>query len=198
MITRLIILTICLLKAATLPAESMDPTKLKPLKEKEEIAEKVKEVSKQIARDYEGKDLVIVMVLKGALCLVADLIREIDLPLDIQTVQCSSYGARGTERGELTVIGADRLQIHNRDVLIVDDIFDTGHTMTTLIDTLQEQKPRSIRSCVLLYKQDVPKVTDYRPEYVLFDIPNAFVVGYGLDYKEQYRGLPGVYVLVTP
>lgn len=198
MITRLTILTICLLKVATLPAESMDPTKLRPLIKKEQIAEKVKEASKQISLDYQGKDLVIVMVLKGALCVVADLIREIDLPLDIQTVQCSSYGARGTERGELTVIGADRLQIHNRDVLIVDDIFDSGHTMMTLIDTLQEHKPRSIKSCVLLYKQDVHKVTDYRPEYVLFDIQNEFVVGFGLDYKEQYRGLPGVYVLVAP
>ena len=124
MITRLTILTICLLKVATLPAESMDPTKLRPLIKKEQIVEKIKEASRQISLDYEGKDLVIIMVLKGALCLAADLIREIDLPLDIQTVQCSSYGARGTERGELTVIGTDRLQIHNRDVLIVDDVFD--------------------------------------------------------------------------
>jgi hypoxanthine phosphoribosyltransferase len=198
MITRLIILTICLLKVATLPAESMDPTKLRPLIEKEQIAEKVRETSSQITRDYQGKDLVIVMVLKGALCVVADLIREIDLPLDVQTVQCSSYGSGGTQRGELTVLGAERLQIHNRDVLLVDDIFDTGHTMVTLIDTLKEQNPRSIKSCVLLNKQDVHKITDYRPEYVLFDIPNLFVVGYGLDYKEQYRGLPGVYVLVSP
>lgn len=198
MITRLTILTICLLKAAILPAESMDLSKLRPLIEKEQIAEKVKETSKQITLDYQGKDLVIVMVLKGALCVVADLIREIDLPLDVQTVQCSSYGARGTERGELTVIGADRLKIHNRDVLIVDDIFDTGHTMVTLIDTLKEQNPRSIKSCVLLNKQDVHKITDYRPEYVLFDIDNLFVVGYGLDFKEQYRGLSGVYVLEAP
>lgn len=198
MITRLTILTICLLKAAILPAESMDPLKLRPLIEKEQIAEKVKETSKQITLDYQGKDLVIVMVLKGALCIVADLIREIDLPLDVQTVQCSSYGARGTERGELTVIGADLLKIHNRDVLIVDDIFDTGHTMVTLIDTLKEQNPRSIKTCVLLNKQDVPKITDYRPEYVLFDIANLFVVGYGLDFKEQYRGLSGVYVLEAP
>ncbi len=198
MITRLTILTICLLKAAILPAESMDPLKLRPLIEKEQIAEKVKETATQITLDYQGKDLVIVMVLKGALCIVADLIREIDLPLDVQTVQCSSYGARGTERGELTVIGADLLKIHNRDVLIVDDIFDTGHTMVTLIDTLKEQNPRSIKTCVLLNKQDVPKITDYRPEYVLFDIANLFVVGYGLDFKEQYRGLSGVYVLEAP
>jgi hypoxanthine phosphoribosyltransferase len=198
MITRLTILTICLLKAAILPAESMNPSKLRPLIKKEQIVEKIKEISQQITHDYRGKDLVVVMVLKGALCVVADLIREIDLPLDLQTVQCSSYGSHGMTRGELSVLGADRLQIHNRDVLIVDDIFDTGHTMITLIDTLKGQKPRTVKSCVLLNKQDVHKITDYRPEYVLFDIDNLFVVGYGLDYKEQYRGLSGVYVLEAP
>lgn len=198
MITRLLILTICLLKAVTLPAESMDPTKLKSLISKEQIEDKIKETCLQIECDYKGKDLVIVMVLKGAVCLVADMIRGVNLPLDLQTVQCSSYGARGTMRGELTVLGADLLQIHNRDVLVVDDIFDSGHTMMALFKVLEKQGPRSLKSCVLLYKQDVPKVTDYRPDYVLFDIQNLFVVGYGLDFKERYRGLSGVYVLESP
>ncbi len=198
MITRLIILTICLLKAATLPAETMDPTKLRPLIDKSEIALKIKQTAHQIKEDYAGKDLVIVMVLKGALCLVADLIRELDLPLDVETVQCSSYGSRGTQRGELQVIGLDRLHIHNRDVLIVDDIFDSGHTMMKLIETLQAQNPHSLKTCVLLYKKEAPKITDYRPDYVLFDIHNLFVVGYGLDFKERYRGLSGVYVLESP
>ncbi len=193
---RSIILTICLLKAAILPAESMP--KLRPLIEKEKIANQIETISAQINQDYKGKDLVVVMVLKGSLCLVADLIRSLNLPLDLQTVQCSSYGARGAEQGSLTVLGADRLNIHNRDVLIVDDIFDTGNTMLTLLETLQKQKPRSLKSCVLLYKQEVPKKGDYRPEYVLFDIQNEFVVGYGLDYKEQYRGLPGIYILESP
>jgi hypoxanthine phosphoribosyltransferase len=173
----------------------MDPTQLRPLIQKEEIAAKVRETAAQIKKDYAGKDLVIVMVLKGALCLVADLIRELDIPFDIEAVQCSSYGARGHVRGELQVIGADLIHIHNRDVLIVDDIFDSGHTMTTLFDTLKLQNPRSLKTCVLLYKKDVPKVTNYRPDYVLFDIDNFFVIGYGLDFKEKYRGLPGVYVL---
>lgn len=198
MIIRLVILTICLLKAATLPAESMDSTKLRPLIEKEEIARRMKEISAEITRDYQGKDLVIVMVLKGALCVVADMIRQVDLPLDLQMVQCSSYGARGTMRGDLNVIGIDRLQIHNRDVLVVDDIFDSGHTMEALMDALQSLKPRSLKTCVLLYKQDSPKMTEYQPDYVLFDIQNLFVVGYGLDYKERYRGLSGVYVLEVP
>ncbi len=192
MIIRSLILTSFLLKAALLPAESMD-SHLKPLISKEQISEKLHETALQIKSDYANKDLVVVMVLKGSLCLVADLIRELDLPLDVQVVQCSSYGARGTQRGELSVFGLDRLNIHNRDVLIVDDIFDSGHTMNVLIDKLGEKQPRSIKSMVLLAK-DVPHVTDYRPEYVLFDIENLFVVGYGLDFKERYRGLTGVYV----
>ncbi len=198
MITRLAILTICLLKAVTLTAESMDPTKVKPIITKEQIAAKVRDVASQIERDYAGKDLVIVMVLKGAVCLVADLIREIELPLDLQTVQCSSYGARGSMRGELTVLGAERLQIQGRDVLIVDDIFDSGRTMMTLLKELEKQNPRSLKSCVLLFKEDVSKATEYRPDYILFNIPNLFVVGYGLDFKERYRGLSDVCIMVEP
>ena len=191
MIIRSIILTICLLKVATLPAESF----LRPLISKEEIAIKIRETAHQINADFAGQDLVIVMVLKGAVCLVSDLIREIDLPLEVETIQCSSYGARGATRGDLQVIGADLLHLHNRDILIVDDIFDSGKTMTTLIDTLGKQGPRSIKTCSLLYKKDVFKVADYRPDYVLFDIDDLFVVGYGLDFKEKCRNLPGIYVL---
>lgn len=168
---------------------------LKPLITKEQIAEQIQKMAAQIKRDYVGKDLVIVMVLKGALCLVADLIREIDLPLSLETIQCSSYGHRGTERGDLQVIGADRLHVHNRDVLIVDDIYDSGHTMTTLLETFKELKPRSLKTFVLLYKKNVHKVSNHKPDYILFEIDNLFVVGYGLDYKERYRGLSGIYVL---
>ena len=197
MIIRSIILTACLLKVATLPAEDMDPRNLSPLIPQEQIAEKIREVSVQIKKDYEDKDLVIVMVLKGALCLVADMIREIDLPLDIETIRCSSYGAGGIMRGDLMVIGADDLEVQGRDVLIVDDIFDSGHTMMTLLEILQTKQPRSLKTCVLLFK-DAPKVTDYRPDYVLFNIQNQFVVGYGLDFKERYRGLTGVFFLNAP
>lgn len=168
-----------------------------PLIDKNQIAQKVHEAAAQVQRDYTGKDLVIVMVMKGAICIVADLIRELDLPLDVEYVQCSSYGARGIERGELQVIGLERLKIHNRDVLIVDDIFDSGHTLSTLTDALKEKGPRSLKSLVFL-KKNVSHITDLRPDYVLFDIENLFVVGYGLDYKERYRGLGGVYVLSNP
>ncbi|HSX26775.1 MAG TPA: hypoxanthine phosphoribosyltransferase [Chlamydiales bacterium] len=172
----------------------MDPEKTKLLISQDQISEKLTLAAGQIQRDYNGKDLVIVMVLKGALCLTADLIRKLDLPLDVEYVQCSSYGAGGKQRGELQIIGLDRLHIHNRDVLLVDDIFDSGHTMQALVSALREKHPRTLKSLVLLSK-NVPHVTDYRPDYVLFPIENLFVVGYGLDYKERYRGLEGVYVL---
>jgi len=167
---------------------------LKPLIDKSRIAETLREMAKAIQRDYKGKELVIVMVLKGSLCLVADLIRELDLPLDIEVVQCSSYGAKGAERGELEIIGLDRLHIQHKDVLVVDDIFDSGHTLTKLLGALKAKHPKSIKSLVLLLKK-VARSTEYLPEYVLFEIENLFVVGYGLDYKERYRGLSGVYVL---
>jgi hypoxanthine phosphoribosyltransferase len=171
------------------------PINLKKILDPDAIAAKVKEVSFQITKDYQGKDLVLVMVLKGALLLVADMMREINLQFEVQSVQCSSYGSLGTKRGDLRVDGADRLIIHNRDVLIVDDIFDSGNTMRSLMEVIKAQAPRSLKTCVLLCKKDVSRTTEYRPDYVLFDVDNLFVVGYGLDYKEHYRGLNGVYVL---
>ncbi len=190
MTIRLAILISSLIMAAPLRGELVDEN-LRILIDQEKIKSKVTEVAKQIEQDYQNKDLVVVMVFKGALCIVADLIREINLPLNIEAVQCSSYGALGTQRGELKVYGLDRVNVHNRDVLIVDDIFDTGHTMATLYKELEKQAPHSIKSCVLLCK-NVPHVTT-PPDYVLFEIENEFVVGYGLDYKELYRGLPGIY-----
>lgn len=163
----------------------------------EEISKKIREIAALLEKAYVGKDLVIVMVLKGAICLTADLIRELDLAFDIAHVQCSSYGAKGTQRGELTVMGLERLTLEGRDVLIVDDIFDSGNTLATLTKAIQEKKAKSVKSLVLLHK-NVPHITDLRPDYTLFDIEDLFVVGYGLDYKERYRGLTGVYVLENP
>jgi hypoxanthine phosphoribosyltransferase len=160
---------------------------------KQRIAAKIKVVAREIDREYTQKDLVILMVLKGAVCFAADLLRAIRVPCDIEAVQCASYGARGTLRGDLNIFGLERINLTGRDVLIVDDIFDSGHTLTSLIHAVQEQRPSSIKSLVLLYKK-VTHVTLMRPDYVLFEIEDHFVVGYGLDYKERYRGLSGVYI----
>jgi hypoxanthine phosphoribosyltransferase len=166
---------------------------LKPLISKQEIALKVKETAQQIHEDYQDKKLVVLMVLKGAICLVADLIREVKLPLELQVVRCSSYG--GKVRGQLIVEGLDKLDVKNKDVLIVDDIFDTGHTVGALVKALEGLSPRSIQSCVLLNKKGIEKATTHQPKYVLFDVDDLFVVGYGLDYEEQYRGLDSIYVM---
>jgi hypoxanthine phosphoribosyltransferase len=157
------------------------------------IHKKIKEVARRLEVDYIGKRPVIVMVLKGSICLVADLIRELEIPVDIEAISCSSYGARGTERGELRISGLERLSLKGRDVLLVDDIYDSGHTLSTVHDAILQMEPASIKSLVLLVK-NVPHITNYRPDYALFEVDNLFVVGYGLDYKELYRGLPGICV----
>jgi len=168
--------------------------KVRVLINQDQIHQKIKEVARQIERDYQGKNLVVVTVLKGAILLTADLIREIDLPLTLETIQCSSYGAGGARRSELKIFGLDRLDIKDKDVLIVDDIFDTGHTMAGLYKAFADLYPSSIKNCVLLKKM-VPHETTIRPDYALFEIENLFVVGYGLDYKERYRGFPSVCVV---
>lgn len=171
---------------------------MKLLIDKETIAHRLREVAARISRDYEGKDLVVVMVLKGALCLVADLIRELTIPFTVETVQCSSYGSNGTQRGELSINQFDLAPFANRHVLIVDDIFDSGHTLSALTKKIDEINPASIDWCVLLDKQNVSKVSAIQPKYTLFSIDNLFVVGYGLDFKEKYRGLPGIYQIESP
>lgn len=168
--------------------------KVKPLIGQEQIASKISEIAAEIDRDYADLDLVIVMVLKGAVCFVADLIRKVTVPCDLQMVQCSSYGVKGTERGELTIFGLDALDIAGRDVLLVDDIFDSGHTLFALREALQKKQPSSLRTLVLLSRK-VPHRTDFRPDRSGFSIGTEFVIGYGLDYKERFRGLPGVFIL---
>jgi hypoxanthine phosphoribosyltransferase len=179
---------------AILPVRRMEYDLGEPLITEAQIAQKIREVAAQIRSDYFGKDLVILMVLKGAICLVADFIRVLAIPFELQVIQCSSYGAKGTERGPVQISGLDRLQIHHRDVLIVDDMFDAGQTMTALREACLAKNPRTLKSMVLLSK-NVPRATAYRPDYILFPVENVFVVGYGLDFKEQYRGLSGIYAL---
>ncbi len=160
-----------------------------------EINEKICEIGKIIDREYAGEELTIIMVMKGAVCLVADLIRNIHIPCSIEFVQACSYGQRGMLRGVLTINGLDNVEIHSKNILLVDDIFDSGTTLTSILDAISLKKPKTLKSLVLLSK-NIPRETKYKPDHVLFTIEDRFVVGYGLDYKELYRGLPGVYVLV--
>lgn len=167
---------------------------LELLIDRKEIEKKILFFAKQLEQDYEGKEIVLVMIMKGSFILVADLIRHLHTPLHIEFLQCKSYGQGGMYKGELEVSLIDTLDIENKDVLLVDDIFDTGITLTEVINALEGKNPASLRTLVLLTK-NVPRKSDYLPDYSLFDIEDHFVVGYGIDYKEYYRELPDIYKL---
>ena len=167
---------------------------MKRLIEESDIREKVSALGEQIARDYSGRPLTVLGVLTGSIVMLSDLIRTINLPLRVGLIQASSY--RGTEvtAGDLTINSELVPEISNRDVLLVDDIFDSGRTIASLIETVRKKNPNSVRSAVLLKKAE-QSVVKIEPDYFCFEIPNVFVVGYGLDYNDEYRHLPYIAVL---
>lgn len=166
---------------------------LELLLSKEVIAAKIAQVASRLDRLYGQDELVLVAVMKGAICLAADLMRALKEPMVIlECVQASSYGMRGDQRGELTIGSLSAMDVRDKHVLLVDDIFDSGVTLHTIAKDLQSKQPRSLRTLVLLSKQ-VPRQMAWEPDEVLFSIENRFVIGYGLDYNERYRALDGVY-----
>jgi hypoxanthine phosphoribosyltransferase len=158
-----------------------------------QIARQVRKLADEIERDFAGRDLVVVSLLNGTVLFLADLIRHLSLPLKLDFIGVSSYRA-GTESRELILTKELRLDVRGRDVLVVDDILDTGKTLKCVLDKLRDLKPRRIKVCVLLEKKD-RRVEKVRAHYVGFSIPDLFVVGYGLDYAERYRNLPFVGIL---
>ncbi len=161
----------------------------------EQLQQRVAELGEAISRDYAGKDLLLVCILKGGVVFLSDLIRTIRIPHAIDFMAISSYGGARTESSGVVRILMDlNTSIENRNVLIVEDIIDTGHTLAHIVDLLKTRAPQSLRICTLLNKpsrREVPVKVDY----IGFDIPNEFVVGYGLDFNEVYRNLPFVGVL---
>lgn len=180
---------------ALLIPPQMRGAQLELLISEQSIVSKISEAASALNAEYRGKELTVVMIMKGALCLVADLIRHLKVPCSVEFIQASSYGQRGTKRGELTILGLENMELAEKHVLVVDDIFDSGATLSEVVRRLETQGPKSLKSLVLLSKK-VPRKTAYQPDHVLFEIEDRFVVGYGLDYKEHYRGLPGVYALM--
>jgi len=158
-----------------------------------QIAERVRKLAEAIERDFSGRDLLVVSLLNGTVLFLADLIRHLPLPMRLDFIGVSSY-RQGTESRELILTKELRLDVRGRDVLVVDDILDTGRTLKCVLDKLRELKPRRIKVCVLLEKKD-RRVEKVRADYVGFTIPDLFVVGYGLDFAERYRNLPFVGVL---
>ncbi|MEM9660139.1 MAG: hypoxanthine phosphoribosyltransferase, partial [Planctomycetota bacterium] len=149
----------------------------------------VAEMARSIEAAFEGRQMTIVGVLTGSVVLLADLIRLIDRPMRVGVIQASSYRGATTVRGDLIINSELMLDISGRDVLLVDDIFDTGHTLAQVIQKLRQFEPASVRSAVLLQKEGRQEV-EYRPNFTAFSIPDEFVVGYGLDYQDMYRNLP--------
>ncbi|WP_146446647.1 hypoxanthine phosphoribosyltransferase [Botrimarina colliarenosi] len=164
------------------------------LHSKQELHDGVQRMAAEIAQAYGERPLSIVSVLTGSVVLVADLIRELEMPLRVGVIEASSYGGERTTRGDLSVNAELMFDIKGRDVLLVDDIFDTGHTLVRVIEKIKEFGPRSVRSAVLLRKHGRQEVTA-QPDFVAFEIPDEFVVGYGLDYDDHYRNLPYLGVL---
>ncbi|MEK7485033.1 MAG: hypoxanthine phosphoribosyltransferase [Planctomycetota bacterium] len=168
--------------------------KLTDLFSVEQIQQRVKSLGKQITQDYQGKELVVIGVLKGSLIFMADLIREIKLSLTCDFVRYSSYEG-GLESTGVVRIELDLSQnINNKEVLVVEDIVDTGLTISYLVENFKTRHPKSLRICSLLFKPENLK-KDVPIDYIGFSIPKKFVVGYGLDYEGRYRNYPAVATL---
>lgn len=162
----------------------------------ERIREVVAGMARQIKAEYGNQPVTIVGVLTGCLMFLADLVRHLDLPLRIALIQASSYRGTATSAGTLRVHAEQLPDLRGRHVLLVDDILDTGHTLAHVVKEVQALGPASLRTAVLLHKRGRQEV-ELEPNYSGFDIPNVFVVGYGLDHNDEYRHLPYVAVLST-
>lgn len=159
-----------------------------------EIENKVTELAKQIEKDYEGQDLLLVGILKGASVFVADLMRKINLNVNIDFISVSSYGSGTVSSGTVKILKDLDVDIKDKNVLIVEDIIDSGITLRNLYDTLMTREPRSLKLCTLLNKPARKKV-DVNVDYVGFVIEDKFIVGYGIDYDEKYRNLPYIAIV---
>lgn len=155
----------------------------------EQIQQKVKELGAQISHDFAGKEMCVIGILKGCFLFMADLIRHIDVPLSCDFLGVSSYGSRTKSSGVVKITSDLTFSVTGKDLLIVEDILDTGLTLSYLMENLRTRKPESVKICTLLHKPS-NTVVDIKPDYVGFTVPDRFVIGYGLDFDQYYRNLP--------
>lgn len=166
----------------------------RPIITQEQMRGRIRELGRQISTDYAGKDLVLVGVLKGAYAFFADLARAIRIPVRVDFIVVTSYGTGSKTSGKVKLVTELTEQIKNKDVLLVEDIVDSGLTVQYLMKALGKRKPRSINVCTLLSKPE-RRVVDVQVRYIGFKIPDLYVIGYGLDYQQKYRNLPYLAVL---
>jgi hypoxanthine phosphoribosyltransferase len=172
----------------------MEAMRKEILYSRELIQKRVREIAGRLSADYAGRELVVIGILKGAFIFMADLIRTMTIPCQIDFVRVASYGAGQESSGKVVMTKDIETSIAGRDVLIVEDIVDTGLTLTYLVNWLKERNPSSIKVCVFLDKRKRRKVS-FEADYVVFTMDDGFVVGYGLDFNEQARYLPEVYII---
>ncbi len=166
----------------------------RPIVTQEEMRTRIKELGKQITSDYAGKDFVLIGVLKGAYAFYADLARAIRIPMRVDFLVVTSYGSAAKTSGKVKMVTELTEDIKGKDVLLVEDIVDSGLTANFMLKTLAKKRPRSIKICTLLSKPK-RRTVDVTLDYVGFEIPDRYVVGYGLDYQQKYRNLPYLAVL---
>jgi len=174
----------------------MDQYHLNSLLTAEEITSIVKKLADQISRDYAGKELILVCILKGAFMFLSDLVRHLKIPVKIDFVRLASYGDGMKTSGRIEITKDIELPIEGKDVLIVEDIIDSGHTLQFLKDRISLSNPRSVKICALLDKKARREV-EMEADYLGIDVEDVFIVGYGIDFNENYRHLPEIYY-VTP
>jgi hypoxanthine phosphoribosyltransferase len=164
------------------------------LVQRDDLAHRVRELGEEVSRDYAGTDLLLVGVLKGAVFFLSDLMRHLEIPCEVDFMAVASYGSSTDSSGVVRILKDLDASIEGREVLIVEDIVDSGLTLSYLVRTLRARNPASLEVCALLTKPERRKV-ELPIRYVGFEIPNRFAIGYGLDYGERYRNLPYVAVL---
>lgn len=174
--------------------DNMKEDVLRVLLSEDEIREKVRELGGKITADYKNSNLMLVTVLKGAVVFLADLMRQIDVPAEIDFMVVSSYGSGGKSSGVVKIVKDLDVPLAGKDILIVEDILDSGLTLSYIKELLESRGPRSIRIATLLDKPSRRKV-DLQADYIGFSVPDEFVIGYGLDYDEKYRNLPYIGIL---
>lgn len=170
----------------------IDNKKEKILFSREEIDIRVKEMGKELSQQYKDRDLVIVSLLRGSFIFTADLARELSIPVEIEFMTTASYGNEEVSSGVVKILQDVRGSLKGKDVLIVDDIIDTGHTLKKVIEHLEEKEPDSIKVCVMLDKPSRRQV-ELEPDYVGYEIPDVFIVGYGLNYGDYFRNIPYIF-----
>jgi hypoxanthine phosphoribosyltransferase len=168
--------------------------KLKKYISSKEIKARVKKLAAKINRDYKDKTPIIIGILNGSFIFMADLIRELEIDCEVDFLKLSSYGDEKITSGKIKMLKELNCEIHGRDILVVEDIIDSGLSVKFIKDIIEKEKPSSLRFASLLYKKDIAKL-DFSIDYIGFKIDNKFVIGYGLDFAQKFRNLKGIYVL---